>query len=41
MILFTVSKQSGDIEGILIDRTLLQRIDAPLDRGIIHHPIIY
>lgn len=40
MILFTVSKQSGDIEGILIDRTLLQRIDAPLDRAIVLDGVI-
>ena len=33
MILYTVCRQSGDIQSILIDRSLLTRIDAAIDNG--------
>ncbi len=33
LILYTICKQSGDIEGILIDRSLITRIDGKLDKG--------
>ena len=34
LLLFTVSKHSGDIENILIDRSLLTRIDGALNKGL-------
>ena len=35
IVLFTVSRHSGDVEGILIDKSLLPRLqEMPIDRGI-------
>lgn len=33
MILYSVARHSGDVESVLIDRTLVGWIDAPLDKG--------
>ena len=33
LVTFTVARHSGDIENMLIDRSLIPRLDGPLDKG--------
>ena len=33
LVTFTVARHSGDIETMLIDRSLIPRLDGPLDKG--------
>ena len=36
LVTFTVAKHSGDVERVLIDKTLVPRLQASADNGILH-----